>query len=79
MGIARPKKKRRRVDVSLRLDEARAGVEALDDTLELVEANGWEGDEENGGRAREWVAAIRRLRDKLRAGLDYVVLTQGDR
>lgn len=79
MAIARPKKKRRRVDVSLRIDEARAGVEALDDTLNLVEANGWEGDEENGGRATEWVDALRRLRAKLKTGLDYVVQTQEGR
>lgn len=72
MTIARPKRKRRRVDISLRIEEARASVTVLDDLLALLRDVG----EDQSG---DWYQTVVRVRNKIRTGLDYVTQTQGDR
>lgn len=63
------KKKRRRVDVSFRLEEARANLTAIEDVLELVRQNGWV---ESGDREADWVKHLQRCAVKLTRGIIYV-------
>ena len=62
-------KKRRRIELSLRLEEARATLEAVADVLELVKMNGWV---DSGDRTGDWVRRLERCARKLRAGIRYV-------
>jgi len=61
-------KKRRRIELSLRLEEARATLEALADVLALVNMNGWV----DAGVSDDWVRRLERCARKLRAGIRYV-------
>lgn len=61
------KKKRRRVDVQFRLEEARAALQAVED------ARDWVRDAGELDRLAPYVGRLERVAGKLRRGIEYVV------